>query len=110
LASRLQRDSERRKQVFRSVDFDRTACCAGDPFLIYTWDGESPTVHGVVPFQGRSRVASQTAVKGRDVWSAFSAWSTAADKAKRKVRWTYRVHDARRTFGYSAIKTSRAEH
>ena len=39
-----------------------------------------------------------------------AAWSAAADRAKRKVRWTYRVHDARRTFGYSAIKTSRAKH
>jgi hypothetical protein len=39
-----------------------------------------------------------------------SAWSIAADKARRQVRWTYRVHDARRTFGYSAIKTSRSEH
>src|SRR4029077_17856027 len=37
-----------------------------------------------------------------------AAWSLVADKAGRKVRWTYRVHDARRTFGYSAIKTSRA--
>jgi len=40
----------------------------------------------------------------------IAAWSAAADQAKRKVRWTYRVHDARRTFGYSAIKTSRAGH
>ena len=39
-----------------------------------------------------------------------AAWSGAADRARRKVRWTYRVHDARRTFGYSAIKTSRAGH
>ena len=37
-------------------------------------------------------------------------WSATADKARRKVRWTYRVHDARRTFRYSAIKTSRVEH
>jgi hypothetical protein len=39
-----------------------------------------------------------------------AAWSGTADKARRKVRWTYRVHDARRTFGYSAIKTSRVGH
>jgi len=39
-----------------------------------------------------------------------AAWSAAADQARRKVRWTYRVHDARRTFGYSAIKTPRAGH
>ena len=39
-----------------------------------------------------------------------AAWSSAADEARRKVRWTYRVHDARRTFGYSAIKTSWERH
>ncbi len=38
------------------------------------------------------------------------AWTTRADRDRRKVRWTYRVHDARRTFGYVAIKTSRAGH
>ena len=38
------------------------------------------------------------------------AWASSADRARRKVRWRYRVHDARRTFRYSAIKTSRAEH
>jgi hypothetical protein len=40
----------------------------------------------------------------------IATWTFSADRARRSVRWSYRVHDARRTFRYSVIKTSRAEH
>ncbi len=38
------------------------------------------------------------------------AWSRAADRSRRAIRWRFRVHDARRVFRYDGITTPRVEH
>ena len=37
------------------------------------------------------------------------AWSRAADRQRRPIRWTFRVRDARRKFRYAGITTSRSK-
>lgn len=46
----------------------------------------------------------------RALQSQVSAWSCAADAARRSINWTFRVDDARRVFCYDGIRTARSEH
>ena len=39
-----------------------------------------------------------------------TAWNRAADRQRRRIKWTFRVSDARRVFNYRGITTSRSEH
>ena len=38
------------------------------------------------------------------------AWSRAADRAHRKITWSFRVSDARRTFRYGGLNTARSKY
>jgi hypothetical protein len=43
------------------------------------------------------------------VTSEIRAWSREADRRRRRIRWTFRVRDARRKFRYSGITTRRSK-
>ena len=53
---------------------------------------------------GRRRFPSLAVLDGQ-----VSAWSTDADQRRVPIRWTFRVHDARKRFRYSGITTSRSK-
>lgn len=42
--------------------------------------------------------------------SDVSAWSKRADKSRRRIKWRFRVADARRVFRYDGITSPRSEH
>jgi transposase len=54
---------------------------------------------------GRDRVVSLAQLISR-----VSAWRVATERAHRTIDWKFRVHDARRVFRYSGLKTARSEY
>jgi hypothetical protein len=54
---------------------------------------------------GSSRIGHLHTLKSR-----VAAWRARADRARRPIRWTFTVKDARRVFRYDGIITRRSEH
>jgi transposase len=54
---------------------------------------------------GRDRLVSLAQLISR-----VSAWRVDTERARRTIDWKFRVHDARRVFRYSGLKTARSEH
>lgn len=53
---------------------------------------------------GRRRLSTLDVVK-----QEVGVWSRGADRARRPIRWRFKVADARRKFRYDGITTSRSK-